>query len=96
MSITGAVVMFAMTWFMVFFMVLPIRFVSQGDTGEVVPGTPRSAPAGNVVARKAWITTAIAVVVWCILAAIIVSGKISIRDIDIGGVMGPAPVDGGN
>ncbi len=41
MSITSAIVLYAVTWFMVFFIVLPIRFVSQGDTGAVVLGTPQ-------------------------------------------------------
>ena len=50
MSITGAVVLFAVIWFMVFFIVLPIRFRSQQDEGEIVPGTPASAPA--VKARR--------------------------------------------
>lgn len=87
MSITGAIVLFAVTWFMVFFIVLPIRFVSQGDAGEVVPGTPKGAPATHVVARKAKITTLIALVVWAVMAGVILSGVVSIRDIDMRGVM---------
>ncbi|OYU17146.1 MAG: hypothetical protein CFE34_17215 [Rhodobacteraceae bacterium PARR1] len=87
MSITGAVVLFATTWFLVFFMVLPVRFVSQGDVGEVVPGTPSGAPAGHVVARKAKITTYIAFGVWAVMCAVILSGVITIRDIDFRGVM---------
>jgi len=87
MSITSAIVLYAVTWFMVFFIVLPIRFVSQGDAGQVMPGTPAGAPATHVVARKAKITTAIAAVVWLVLAGIITSGVISVRDIDMRGVM---------
>ncbi len=45
MTITAALIVFAITWFMVFFVVLPIRFTSQSEAGEVVPGTPQSAPA---------------------------------------------------
>ena len=45
MNITGGIILYAVTWFMVFFCVLPVRFVSQADAGEVVPGTHRSAPA---------------------------------------------------
>ena len=87
MSITGAAVLFATTWFLVFFMVLPVRFVSQGDAGDVLPGTPPGAPAGHIVARKAKITTYIAFGVWAILCAVILSGVITIRDIDFRGVM---------
>lgn len=91
MSITGAIVLFATTWFLVFFMVLPVRFVSQGDAGEVTPGTPSGAPAGHVVARKAKITTLIALVVWAIMVGIVMSGMITIQDIDVRGVMTPKP-----
>ena len=35
MTITGAIVLFSVTWFMVFFCVLPLRLVTQGDAGEV-------------------------------------------------------------
>lgn len=94
MSITAVLVVFAVTWFMVFFIVLPIRFVSQGDTGSVVPGTPPGAPAVENVKRKAWITTGVATVVWAIICGIILSGWITIRDIDFNGVMGPDPAAG--
>lgn len=88
MSITAAAVLFAVTWFMVFFIVLPLRLETQGDRGEVVPGTPPAAPAGFVVARKARLTTMIAVVLWAGLCGIILSGWITVRDIDFFGRMG--------
>lgn len=88
MSITAAAVLFAVTWFMVFFIVLPQRLETQGDRGEVVPGTPPAAPAGFVVARKARLTTWIALGIWVVLCAIILSGWITVRDIDFFGRMG--------
>lgn len=87
MTITAAIVLFSVVWFMVFFIVLPLRFVSQGDAGQVVPGTPKSAPAGDVVMRKAKITTVVAILVWGLLYAIILSGWVSVRDFDINDVM---------
>jgi predicted secreted protein len=89
MTITAAIVLFAVTWFMVFFIVLPLNLTTQGDAGKIVPGTPAAAPAGFVVARKARLTTLIAVVVWAALCAVILSGWISVRDLDIFGRMGP-------
>jgi predicted secreted protein len=89
MSITAAIVLFAVCWFMTFFVVLPLRFTSQGDDGNVVPGTPASAPAGFVVKRKALITTIAATVIWAILCAIILSGMITVRDFDWMGRMPP-------
>ncbi len=92
MTITAAIVLFAMLWFLVFFCVLPLRFTSQADANHVVPGTPRSAPADHIVGKKAKITTLVAIVLWVIVAGIILSGKITIRDLDVFGRMGPAPV----
>lgn len=89
MSITAALILFAVTWFMVFFLVLPIRFTSQADKGEVVPGTPKSAPADYVVGRKALITTGVTFVVWLGLVVFISSGVVTIRDIDVMNRMAP-------
>lgn len=94
MSITAAIVMFAVTWFMVLFIVLPLRLSTQGDVGSVVPGTPAGAPAGFVMRRKALITTGVAVVVWAIMAGVILSGWIGVRDFDLRGTMPPVQVDG--
>ncbi len=82
MTITAAFVLFAVTWFMVFFIVLPLRFRSQADAGEVVPGTPAGAPAGFVVKRKAKITTLVAMLIWLVLYLVITSGMITVRDFD--------------
>ena len=95
MTITAAIVLFAVCWFMVFFIVLPLRFVSQGDVGEVVPGTPKSAPAGDIVVRKAKITTVVATLIWGLLCAIILSGWITVRDIDVKHIMPPETGAGG-
>ena len=90
MSITSALVLFAVIWFMTFLVVLPIRIKTQGDLGEIVPGTQAGAPEVHHLKKKAWITTAVAFLVWCIIAGIIVSGWISVRDFDWMGRMPPA------
>lgn len=82
MGITSAIVLFAVVWFMVFFVVLPLRMVSQGEDGEIVPGTHASAPANAQIGRKAKITTFWALGIWAIIAGVIWSGVISVRDID--------------
>jgi predicted secreted protein len=89
MTWTGAIVLFAVTWFMVFFCVLPLRFTSQAAVGEVVPGTPRSAPADFIVVRKAKVTTVVAVVVWAVLCLTIwlLSQHYGAKDLDIFGIM---------
>ncbi|GGH23008.1 Predicted secreted protein [Cribrihabitans marinus] len=90
MSITSALVLFAVIWFMTFLVVLPIRIKTQGDLGEIVPGTQAGAPEVHHLKKKAWITTAVAFVLWCIIAGIIVSGWIGVRDFDWMGRMPPA------
>lgn len=89
MSITAAFVLFAVSWFLVFLIVLPLRVVTQADIGTVVPGTHAGAPAEENVKRKALIATGVAVVVWAIAYFVITSGMITIRDIDIMNVMPP-------
>ena len=88
MSISAAFVLFAVVWFMVLFIVLPLRLATQGDLGKVEPGTPAGAPAGFVMRRKLRLTTLVSVVVWALLAGVILSGAISVRDFDLRGTMG--------
>ena len=87
MTITAAIVLFAVIWWMTFFIVLPLRFTSQRDAGAVVPGTPASAPADFQVKRKAKITTAVAAALWLVVAGIVTSGMITVEDLDVRGVM---------
>jgi predicted secreted protein len=89
MTITAAIVLFAVTWWLTFFVVLPLRLTTQGDAGQVVPGTPAGSPAQEIVLRKAKITTLWAIPIWAALVVFIMSGVVSIRDIDYFGRMGP-------
>lgn len=82
MSITAAMVLFAVIWFMLFLMILPLRLKTQGDTGTIVPGTHASAPENPEIKRKVKITTLIAIPLWGIIAAIILTGAITVRDFD--------------
>ena len=83
MTITAAIVLFSVTWFLVFFCVLPFRFESQVEAGSVTPGTPASAPADAAIAKKAKITTAIAVVIFAGLYWVIASGVITRDNMDV-------------
>ncbi|OUD08848.1 hypothetical protein BVC71_08990 [Marivivens niveibacter] len=82
MAITSALVLLAVTWFMTLFCVLPMRLTTQGEAGEVVPGTHASAPANFSAKRTAWVTTLIAVPIWALITGVILSGIISVRDLD--------------
>ncbi|MGL4235122.1 DUF1467 family protein [Tabrizicola sp.] len=89
MTITAAIVVYAVTWFMTLFCVLPIRTVSQDETNHVEPGTPPGAPAEEVMRRKVWITTLIATPLWIVICAVILSGWITMEDLDWFGRMTP-------
>jgi predicted secreted protein len=82
MNLTGGIVLFAVLWFLTFFCVLPVRFRSQADDGEVTPGTPASAPSDAQIGRKARITTIIAAVLWVVIAWVILAGVFTIEDLD--------------
>ncbi|TNJ48520.1 DUF1467 family protein [Phaeobacter sp. B1627] len=82
MGITSALVLYAVIWFLTFLIVIPIRLETQGDRGEIVPGTHAGAPEQHFLKQKAWITTGVAAVIWLILAAIILSGVVSVNDFD--------------
>ncbi|MDX8347580.1 DUF1467 family protein [Cognatiyoonia sp. IB215446] len=82
MGPVSAIVLFAVVWAMVFFVVLPLRLTTQGEDGEVVAGTHASAPADFNLGRKAKVTTLWAVPIWAVIAGTILSGAITVRDID--------------
>lgn len=85
MTITGAIVLFAVIWFMGLLVALPLRLTSQDEAGEIVPGTPPSAPTNPQVGRKIKWVTAITILLWLPLVGIIASGWITIEDIDVWG-----------
>ena len=82
MTITAAVVLFSVIWFLTLLVVLPIRIRTQGDLGDIVPGTHAGAPEVHHMKKKLWITTGITVILWAIISGIIISGVISVRDFD--------------
>ncbi len=89
MAITSALVLLAVIWFLVLFLVLPLRLTTQGDTGDVVPGTPQSAPINPQLKRRAKIVTLISVPLWIIACAVILTGTITVEDFDLFRRFGP-------
>ncbi len=82
MTITSAIVLYAVLWFLTFLIVIPIRLKTQGDVGEIVPGTHAGAPAHHNLKTKALITFGLAAVMWLLLWWIITYEIISVRDFD--------------
>ncbi len=89
MGVISGLVLFAVIWFMVLFVVLPLRLTTQEETGDVVPGTPSSAPVDPGLRGKVRIVTAVSVVLWAICAAVILTGAITVADLDFFGRLEP-------
>ncbi len=89
MGITSGIVLYAVLWFLTFLIAIPIRLETQGDMGDVVPGTHASSPENHHLKKKAIITTIVAGVLWAIIATIIITGTITVRDFDWRGLMPP-------
>jgi predicted secreted protein len=72
-------VVFALVWWTVLFCVLPVGVRPDPD-GDVAAGGWRGTPVRPMIARKLLWTTAVSVVVWLAIFAVIESDLISFRD----------------
>ena len=87
MSVTSAIVLFAVIWFLTFLIIIPFRVKTQGDLGAIVKGTQAGAPEVHNLRKKAIITTGASLVLWLVITLIILSEFITIQDIDFFGKM---------
>jgi predicted secreted protein len=83
MSLMSAIVLYAVIWAMVFFIVNPLWQTSQSEDGHVVPGTPASAPVDAMVAKKAIITTVVSTVLFALAYAAIELGWLSLDNVSV-------------
>jgi len=88
MSITGGAILLVTIWFLTLFIVLQVTARTQGDVGEVVPGTHEGAPHDFRLGRALGLTTLFAVPIWGIVVAVILSGIIGVEDLDWMHVLG--------
>lgn len=78
MGPVSALVLYAVVWFMLFLIILPIRVKTQGDLNDIVPGTHAGAPEHHYLGKKALWCTGLSFIIWGIFVAIILSGVISV------------------
>ena len=71
MSIAFGLALYFIIWWTVLFAVLPFGIRTQGEAGDVIPGTPASAPATPQLLRVVAITTVIAAVVFAVVWAVL-------------------------
>lgn len=64
MSLTLGIAIYFVVWWTTLFAVLPLGVRTQGEAGEVVPGTPASAPVAPRLLRICAINTIVAAVVF--------------------------------
>jgi predicted secreted protein len=64
MTLSLGIALYLMIWFMTLFAVLPFGVKTQGEVGEVVEGTPASAPMTPRIVRTMLINTVVAAFVF--------------------------------
>lgn len=81
MNPVGALVIFLLVWWCVFFAVLPMGVKGRWEgTDDGVKGADPGAPADPQLKRKVLMTTAISAVVSVVIIAIVASGVIDFRE----------------
>ncbi|MTH76187.1 DUF1467 family protein [Paracoccus aestuariivivens] len=82
MNLTGGIVLYAVLWFLVLFVLLPIGQQSQADVGQITPGTPAGAPHEPKLKKKMIWATLISALLWGVIAYIILGGVITRAQIE--------------
>ena len=79
MSIPFAIAIYVVIWWTLLFAILPIGVRTQGEDGEVVPGTPESAPTRPRLVRVVLLTTVASALVFAALWAAVRWGIIDLE-----------------
>lgn len=87
MTLSGAIVAYAVLWFLCLFVVLPIGVKSQEEMGEVVPGTS-GAPANPRTKLKMLWATVLAALCWGVLYVALEREWLTLASFDF--IYGPA------
>jgi len=83
MTITSAIAIYFVIWWIVLFAVLPWGVRTQDEGGDVIPGSSASAPQKPMLLRKVIATTIVSAIVFALLFALIVFGDITLDDIPL-------------
>lgn len=81
MSVTTAIAVYFIIWWVVLFAVLPWGIRSQEEAGPVAPGTDPGAPALPQMGRKLILTTAVATVVFAACYVVYVNRLVTLEDL---------------
>ena len=64
MTITSAIVLLSVYWFIILFIILPINVTTQNDERNIIEGTAPSSPVNPNLRRKFSITTIVSIILW--------------------------------
>ena len=64
MTITSAIVLLSVYWFIILFIILPINVTTQNDERNIIEGTAPSSPVDPDLKRKFSITTIVSIILW--------------------------------
>ena len=64
MTITSAIVLLSVYWFITLFIILPINVTTQNDERNIIEGTAPSSPVNPNLKRKFSITTIVSIILW--------------------------------
>jgi predicted secreted protein len=82
MSVTTAIAIYFIIWWLSLFVVLPWGVRSQHEDGDISPGTEPGAPMLPRIAAKLMWTTVVASVVFVVLYVIYVYRLVTFEDLD--------------
>jgi len=80
-SLPLAIASYVIIWWVVFFALLPIGISTQGEAGDVVEGTPSSAPARHRLPLKLLATTLISGALFAGFYHVMTQGLLALDDI---------------
>ena len=64
MTITSAIVLLSVYWFIILFIILPINVTTQNDERNIIEGTAPSSPVNPNLKRKFSVTTIVSIILW--------------------------------
>lgn len=80
MGLVSGILVYVVSWWLVFFMTLPFGVTAQdADGGEVEPGTPTSAPKQPMLLKKVIASSLIAAIIWFALNWAIVNNMVNLK-----------------
>ncbi|MEE2774564.1 MAG: DUF1467 family protein [Pseudomonadota bacterium] len=82
MTISAALVLYAVLWFLILFIILPLKIKTQEEIGNVTDGTPASAPENPKIKTKMLWVTFISAIIWIPIFLIIVFELVTISDLN--------------